>query len=69
MKFRDTFDIDVYMKSGNVVRLTRLLEFTLTSDKVKWKSTRLSNRLIDIRPEQIEAVVQVRAYKTFSWSN
>lgn len=67
MKLQQLYDVDLYMKSGNVVRLKRLKSFTFSPDKVQWESSGFDNRLIDVRPSQIEAVIQVRAYKRIAW--
>lgn len=59
---KELFSADIYMKSGNVVRLKNLVSFKYKYDgnnitHVTWE-TRGIHRLLHIDVEQIESIVQ-----------
>ena len=71
-----TFTIDVYLEGGAVLRVNRLLSFSVKGNngvihKVEWSHVKeyTGNNLISIRPSAILSVLQVGWHYTIQWRN
>lgn len=68
--FHKVYDVDIYMKSGNVIHLRDMRNFKVdyqwaTITGIHWISG-AHNKPLNINLEQVEAIVQVRFRFTLS---